>query len=796
MALISQTIDSLKGGISQQPEVLKLPEQGIEQINGWSSELGGVLKRNPIVLIKNLGDTGALGPKPLVHLIDRDESEKYFVCLTGGGLKVFDINGNQQEVRGDLSYIRTENPTKDLKILTIADYTFIVNTNKQVLAESSKNLPNFNTKRKALVVVKGGQYGRVIRVVINDEEVAKKTLPTGSKPEHVEELDAQHIIKTLVTGITRDHGDRYRAFSGKGYFLIEAISPNTIESLRVDDGYNNQIAVGITHYVQTFNKLPLCAPNDYIIKVSSDTQKGSDSYYVKYNKKEDVWEECIGWDVPLGFRNETMPHALVREAEGYFTFKQVDWTERSCGDMKTNPDPSFVGSTINDIFLFRNRLGLLSGENVILSKTGKYFDFYPSSVASLSDDDPIDIAVSSARISILKYAVPFDNELMLFSDNSQFSLSSNTTLTANNLQLNLASSYAMSARSRPFYLGKHIYYTNKRSGYSSIYKYYTSYTESNRKVSDDITSYVPTYVPDDVRSIRGSATNNILTILTDTYMNRIYLYKYYYDDEQLKQQAWSHWDVGTGNKVIMCEFLGSKMYLIIDTGTYTYLAHVDFTMNTTDLSSEIYRYHIDFKTNYEVPQEDEIYDSSKDLTTFKLQDIYKTSKVPFCYGVVNIISVNGEVFTFKPKGEMWTAEDQLKIKGDLRGLTFTVGVSYNFKYKFSSFLIKQQSDTGIKTPDSGRLQLRRAWVNYKDSGYFEVCVEVNKRKYKYTMSGIIIGLRDTLIGNLNIASGQFKFPCQGQAQNVEVYLESDTPTPLHIIGAGWEALYTRRTNQI
>ena len=113
MALISQTIDSLKGGISQQPEVLKLPEQGIEQINGWSSELGGVLKRNPIILKNKLGDTNFLGDNPLLHMVDRDETEKYFIGLTGNSIKVFDLEGNAKEVRGDLSYVRTDNPLMD-----------------------------------------------------------------------------------------------------------------------------------------------------------------------------------------------------------------------------------------------------------------------------------------------------------------------------------------------------------------------------------------------------------------------------------------------------------------------------------------------------------------------------------------------------------------------------------------------------------------------------------------------------------------------------------------------------------
>uniref|UniRef100_UPI001F42DCD7 phage nozzle protein n=1 Tax=Escherichia coli TaxID=562 RepID=UPI001F42DCD7 len=61
MALVSQSIKNLKGGISQQPEILWYPEQGTLQVNGWSSETEGLQKRPPMVFIKSLGDRGDLG---------------------------------------------------------------------------------------------------------------------------------------------------------------------------------------------------------------------------------------------------------------------------------------------------------------------------------------------------------------------------------------------------------------------------------------------------------------------------------------------------------------------------------------------------------------------------------------------------------------------------------------------------------------------------------------------------------------------------------------------------------------
>ena len=53
-----------------------------------------------------------------------------------------------------------------------------------------------------------------------------------------------------------------------------------------------------------------------------------------------------------------------------------EWGNRTCGDLDTAPDPSFIGFPINDVFIFKNRLGFLADENVILSQTKEFFNFF------------------------------------------------------------------------------------------------------------------------------------------------------------------------------------------------------------------------------------------------------------------------------------------------------------------------------------------------------------------------------------------------------------------------------------
>ena len=157
-----------------------------------------------------------------------------------------------------------------------------------------------------------------------------------------------------------------------------------------------------------------------------------------------------------------MPHQLIRQPNGSFEFKEADWSERKAGDDDTNPFPSFVDKKLNDIFFHRNRLGFLCEENVILSEAGSYFNFFQNTVITFVDSGPIDVAVSNNQVSILKHAVPFSEQLLLFSDLTQFKLSADDILAPDTVSIDVTTQFEASLRSKPVGAGKYIFFPTKR----------------------------------------------------------------------------------------------------------------------------------------------------------------------------------------------------------------------------------------------------------------------------------------------------------------------------------------------
>lgn len=794
MGLVSQSVKNLKGGISQQPDILRFSNQGQLQINGWSSETEGLQKRPPTTFVKRLGAVGMFGAKPLIHLVNRDASEQYFMVFTGQGVEVADLKGNRYTVRGYNGYANCEHPRNDLRLITIADYTFVTNRNKLTAMKSTLTHTDYGSMtRRCVINVRGGQYGRTLKILINDIQLAILKMPVGdsvvTNPPQVEQTDAGYIATQMAAQINTNgvpHG--ITAQAGQGWIVVTAVN-NNIKTVKTEDGYANQLLNSFIYQVQTFSKLPAQCIDGYLVEVTGEASRTGDNYWVRYDAAGQVWKETVKPGIITGFEPTSMPHALVRAADGQFDWKALTWPDRTCGDDLTNPMPSFVEATINDIFFFRNRLGFLSGENVVMSRTSKYFNFFPASVSSISDDDPIDVAISHNRVSILKYAVPFSEQLLLWSDQAQFVLSSQGIMSTKTAQLDLTTEFDVSDGARPFGIGRGVYFAAPRAAYTSLKRYYAVQDVSDVKSAEDISSHVPSYLQNVVYHIHGSGTENFVSVLSDTEENKVYIYKFLYLKEELVQQSWSHWEFGITNRVLAADCIGSYMYLLNErVGVGMCLERIEFTADTVDYMQEPYRAYMDMK-KLMMPTR---YDEDLNETYASLGDIYG--------GIPDPLSV---FYTLDPQGVLerhtsanWNADDRIKFVGNRMGTTFIIGHEYGFQYEFSKFLIKQTADDGTtNTEDIGRLQLRRAWVNYDSSGAFEINVNNGSSQFVYVMAGGRVGT-EAVLGGLTLGTGQYKFPVTGNAKVQSVTLSSYAPVPLNIIGCGWEGNYMRRSSGV
>ena len=774
--LINQDIKNLVQGISQQPPILRRPEQLDEQLNGFSTEADGLQKRPPTVFINKLHRTTQY--KPLIHFVDRDNAEQYVMIFDGVSIYVYDLQGNSYPItfqRSSRSYIQDINPRSVLRCLTIADYTFVVNTTKTVTMTNATTGNTWDTQG-LLVNIKSGQYGRTYKITINGTTVASYQTPDGSQSSHVNDIQTDHIANELAT---QARGNGWTVSTGSSWLYLTG---QTISNFTITDNFNNQAAFGFWKTTQKFVNLPSTAPNGFTVQVKGEEGSETDDYYVKYDRSQQVWVECPRPGIQNTFNKATMPHALVRQANNTFIFKEVDWNTRQSGDDNSNPIPSFVGQTINNLTYFRNRLGFLSGENIILTRTGDFFNFWMQSAVAVQDTDPIDLAVSDPKISVLYYAVPFDTELILFSKDAQFSLMSTNVLSPKDAYIPPAvTHFGASLKAAPVNAGRNIYFPAERKNYTTMREFFTAMDNTESKDVQDITSHVPNYIPNGVYKIIPSTIENVLLSLTEGEEDSVYVYKYLFIDGQRQQASWSKWDME--DDIVGGDFVNSYFYLVIERNGWFCLERMSFTFNTKDNDDEPYRVLLDSKRTYTIPSG--TYDDINDETVLDVEtilgDTYDSSKT---YSVVT------EDMVYETADEDGT----VTLRGDYEGTVVTIGINYMFRISLSPLYVKQEGSTGYQAMIDGRLQLRQAWFNYSRSGGFTVSVNIpTKREYTYEFTSRDLGTLNNILGEMPFNTGKFKFPIQSQNTECTISLYSDTPLPLNIVGAGWVGNYVRRT---
>ena len=823
MTLISQDIASFKGGVSQQPDILRFPDQLQEQLNAFSSEVSGLQKRPPTVYLNRL--RGKFSSDPFIHVINRDANEQYVLAIDNGNLEVWDLKGNKQTVNyADSAKSYLSGSSNDMRAVTVADYTFILNRKKVVtMLDTTEANPYPNA---VLFNVRSAQYGKKYTIKINGVTVAGIRTPDGSIAKHSKFTTTTRIAEALSYALkgeynTGGEGDMHEQVKSeeelltgadakfliyinnssiKDNYIITYVGDSVICIQKKDgssftydvtDGFGGSNFLTAKNSVTTITKLPYVAPNNFVLKIAGESTVDSDDYYVKYNSEEKRWKEYRAYGVKYEINPDTMPHALVREADGTFTLKRLEWDNRESGDDDSNPYPTFIDNTISDIFFYRNRLGFISDENVILSETGSFFNFWFRSVATLLDSDTVDVAVSSNKVSILTDAVPYAHELLLFSREGQFVLGSDGAMTAKSVKADATTSFTYSPKCKPIALGRSIYFISNRSIYGSLMRYYAVESFNDVKDAEDVSLHIPYYLTANISRISGSASDSVILGLSDDEPNYVYVYKFILNNGQHLQQSWSKWTFPEDTKVLLAEFVDDTVYVMLQGSEGVFLYKMTLQSETKDFDDEPVRLYMDAKKRIVLDSSIEArYNDYTNQTEFNITKVYSGYK-PYSE-VIYVVDLDGVVQEI-PIG----FDGKIALQGNQMNKVMFIGRPYEFYVELSTLMIKQPSSTGaVIAENEGRLNLKYFVIDYNNSGVFDAHVTFRGKTYKYTNTGKYLGTTTAKLSLLELNTGSFKFPLQAENTDLTLVFKSDSVLPVNLTSGSWTGVYLRRSQRL
>lgn len=331
------------------------------------------------------------------------------------------------------------------------------------------------------------------------------------------------------------------------------------------DSWGNQASEGWQGVLKKLQDLPNTMGSysglQTLVNVTGDEQNKFEGFWAWVKNPGEAWVETVAPGIKDGFQNSTMPHILERTAIGNFTFKEFDYYDRDKGDELSNSMPSFVGQQIEDVFFYRNRLGFISGDNIIMSETGIYENFFRTTVTDLLDTDVIDVAVDTNSVANLKYAIPFNENLIVFGTHAQYIMGGDKALTPSTASLAQTTTYDINANIAPKAIGPNLYFSINRGAFTQVREYF-NIPGSTGNDATDITSHIPTYIDHHISELETSTKYDMVFLLAED-TNEIYVYNQTWEGEEKSQSAWHRWEL-TNASIFNIKVVSDDLFIMYD----------------------------------------------------------------------------------------------------------------------------------------------------------------------------------------------------------------------------------------
>lgn len=551
-------------------------------------------------------------------------------------------------------------------------------------------------------------------------------------------------------------------------------------------------------FARDISKLPEQCFDGYTLKVSNTEESDADDYFVKFNTQSPgipgagSWEETVAPGIKTNLNTSTLPHALIRQADGSFTLDSLSsdsafggWAGRVVGDENSNPEPSFVGRTITDMFFHKNRLGFLSEDAVIMSQPGDYFNFFVTSAIAVSDADPIDMTASSTKPAILKAAVTSPKGLILFAEYSQFLMStSELAFSSATVQLKEISNYYYRSKVLPLNSGVSVAFISESATYSKVLEMAVDSVE-NRPVVADITRVIPEYLPSNFKFGEVMPNNNMLIFGDDT--GTIYTFKFFNNGDERQLAGWTRWQYPGDVNMFATE--DDLCYIVLKAAGGKHILVKSELIDDPDEAP------LDVGFSKFTPRLDAMVEGST-LTT-SVEDALNTriiipANVMFYDTTYNVVVTSGSFrATFRrvlPEYDAVNDNYYVIVNTDLLTADWVLGAQFNASVTLPSIFVNQEGK-------ADRVNIPTVTLMHLDlyySGRYEILID----KLGYDQQQLDADMTRSNIYDadqapINEISTQ-TVPVMSRGDIIKTTINAPDPFPSAITGYSWEGHYNNR----
>ncbi len=584
-------------------------------------------------------------------------------------------------------------------------------------------------------------------------------------------------VDTILGGI---QGDLPSGISseiiGNGLYLYSNTQDFTVTTPNTD------LLTVVTESTNDVTNLPFQSKNGYILKVSNSSSN-EDDYYLKFegdggSDGPGSWSECAKPGIKKKLNETTMPIVIQRTANGNFNVKQFTYGDREVGDENTNPEPSFVDAKINKVLFFRNRLVVLSGDNVVLSRPGDLGNFFVKTALTVAADDPIDISCSSTYPSELFDGLEQNTGLIVFAKNQQFLLATDSdVLQPESAKLGSVSTYSYNAKLPPISMGVIAGFVDNAGAFSRFFAMANVAREGEPAINE-LSKVVSRKLANDLDMMANSRENSFV-FLGKRDSKEVFGYRYFFSAERQLQSAWFRWE---HRRPIKYHCVTDDTYFFVD--DQFFLQKIDLIRDDAlsfAENNDTYLVHLD---NYS-PATGGAYDAATNKTTFTLSWLSSiTDKKP------NLTAVKGGT-----DGSIITGIDvpntgtTVTVPGKWNGVELNFGYDYTMQVDLPRFFVQTKAGNVTINEQRGSLTIHRVNLIFSRVGVYETeLTRVGKPKFSQEFSSTTFDSYQA--GDVSIEDTYAAYvPVYEKSDNFTLSIKSTSPLPATLTSLTWEGDY-------
>ena len=420
----------------------------------------------------------------------------------------------------------------DLGVNDVDNLLFIWNKNKVMKSVVVNNQNPLKYTQAALFnVISALNYRESVYVQVKRNDVALITATwtvPGLTGSNTADADAKRAttrvaaeLSSLCNAYTGDYSLRAQAFGSNVYVrpngsVGTAWGNNDTLTLMVASGRGDDSIVVKNYQTGNISGLPkYCVPN-VIRKIQPDPTSQSGVYYLRSAPldgttasvmTEVIWVEAFNPAEETSFEAGSNFYTLNVDTN---TLEAFNLERRAIGDNISNPPRDFIGKRVEHIDMFQDRLLVLAGNKMNLSKTRDFKQFWRNSATSLLLTDPTDVGTSGNN-STLKHAVYHNKDLLVFAGDKQFKISGQQPITPQTAALPITTANECNLDVAPVLMGSYVYYAVNHGSSGGVRRFEIQ-VDTNMDTSVPISDHIIGMIPGRITLLVANPNQTMLIV--------------------------------------------------------------------------------------------------------------------------------------------------------------------------------------------------------------------------------------------------------------------------------------------